>query len=69
MFSQTLPGFRLSPCSISRSGLRRGGESLLIRDCRVPNERGGGTSNEGTDNSGGRDRRDRRRSLLSPLQT
>ena len=57
------------PLLSCRIGLRRGAESLLIRDPRVPNECGGGTSNEGTDNSGSRDRRDRCRGLLAPLQT
>jgi hypothetical protein len=57
------------PFTLIHIDLRRGAKSLLIRELRVPNERGGGTSNERTDNSGNRDHRDRCRGLLSPLQT
>ena len=43
--------------------------AVIYGSLRVPNESGGGKSNERTDNSGGRDRRDRCGGLLSTFQT
>ena len=65
--SRTLPGFRHSLFLSESYWLAPRSRVASNMGPWVSNQGGGDISNEGTDNSGGRDRRDRRRSLLSPF--